>query len=50
MRDQLVIFEALGKSASKNEADGNGEEDEEYYSLRMKTARWVCEQMLGVEW
>jgi RNA 3'-terminal phosphate cyclase (ATP) len=50
MRDQLVIFEALGMSTSKNEADGKGKEGEEYYSLHTKTARWVCEQMLGVEW
>jgi RNA 3'-terminal phosphate cyclase (ATP) len=50
MRDQLVIFEALGKSTSKCEPDGKGREDERYYSLHTQTARWVCEQMLGVEW
>ncbi|RHZ74211.1 hypothetical protein CDV55_101904 [Aspergillus turcosus] len=50
MRDQLVIFEALGKSTSKDEADVKGKEDEAYYSLHTQTARWVCEQMLGVEW
>ncbi|KAF7156069.1 hypothetical protein CNMCM5623_009211 [Aspergillus felis] len=50
MRDQLVIFEALGKSRSKNEADGRKKEDEEYISLHTRTARWVCKQMLGAEW
>lgn len=50
MRDQLVIFEALGKSTSKDEADVKEKEDEAYYSLHTQTARWVCEQMLGVEW
>ncbi|EAW18021.1 putative RNA 3'-terminal phosphate cyclase [Aspergillus fischeri NRRL 181] len=50
MRDQLVIFEALGKSTSKCEADGKEKEDERYYSLHTQTARWVCEQMLDVEW
>ncbi|PKX97027.1 putative RNA 3'-terminal phosphate cyclase [Aspergillus novofumigatus IBT 16806] len=50
MRDQLVIFEALGKSTSKCEANGKGKEDERYYSLHTQTARWVCEQMLDVEW
>ncbi|KAF4153065.1 hypothetical protein CNMCM6069_001209 [Aspergillus lentulus] len=50
MRDQLVIFEALGKSISKCETDGKGKEDERYYSLHTQTARSVCEQMLDVEW
>ncbi|KAF7173252.1 hypothetical protein CNMCM6106_007350 [Aspergillus hiratsukae] len=50
MRDQLVIVEALGKSTSKDEADVKEKEDEAYYSLHTQTARWVCEQMLGVEW
>lgn len=50
MRDQLVIFEALGKSTSKDEADVKEKEDEAYYSLHTQTARWVCEQMLGLEW
>ncbi|KAH2158150.1 hypothetical protein KXW33_006321 [Aspergillus fumigatus] len=49
MRDQLVIFEALGKSTSKCEADGRGKEDERYCSLHTQTARWVCEQMLDVD-
>lgn len=54
MRDQLVIFEALGllsKSARQidevrvsKEHDG---EDERYWSLHTRTARWVCEQILG---
>lgn len=58
MRDQLVIFEALGKvSSPREEEEQDGEsrantttEDDRYWSLHTQTARWVCEQVLGVEW
>jgi RNA 3'-terminal phosphate cyclase (ATP) len=54
MRDQLIIFEALGllgESAKQNHEAGvlkklDGE-DERYWSLHTRTARWVCEQILG---
>lgn len=54
MRDQLVIFEALGllgmSERQVDEADvsrGHNSEDERYWSLHTRTARWVCEQILG---
>lgn len=61
MRDQLVIFEALGKVSSPREEEQDGvsrtntstnstAEDDRYWSLHTQTARWVCEQVLGVEW
>ncbi|KJJ32324.1 putative RNA 3'-terminal phosphate cyclase [Aspergillus flavus AF70] len=47
-RDQLAVFEALGRSASQPSDDGGGgKEDERYWSLHMQTARWVCEEMLS---
>ena len=57
MRDQLVIFEALGKVSSPRKEEqeqvsrtNTTTEDERYWSLHTQTARWVCEQVLGVEW
>ncbi|KAL2826456.1 RNA 3'-terminal phosphate cyclase/enolpyruvate transferase [Aspergillus cavernicola] len=48
MRDQLVVFEALGRgSGGEVERDDKSEEDERYWSLHTKTAQWVCQQMLG---
>ncbi|KAL4884089.1 RNA 3'-terminal phosphate cyclase/enolpyruvate transferase [Aspergillus karnatakaensis] len=48
MRDQLVVFEALGKVArSEGEQERASREDERYWSLHTKTAQWVCQQMLG---
>ncbi|KNG89103.1 putative RNA 3'-terminal phosphate cyclase [Aspergillus nomiae NRRL 13137] len=48
LRDQLAVFEALGKSTSQPNDDGSrGNEDERYWSLHMQTARWVCEEMLS---
>ncbi|EED12924.1 RNA 3'-terminal phosphate cyclase, putative [Talaromyces stipitatus ATCC 10500] len=51
MRDQLVIFEALGlvnRSVERNESSvGSDVEDQRYWSLHTRTARWVCEQILG---
>lgn len=53
LRDQLVIFEALGRvSLPRNEPEGHSPsiEDGRNWSLHMQTARWVCERILGVEW
>ncbi|KAJ5619178.1 hypothetical protein N7510_003162 [Penicillium lagena] len=53
MRDQVVVFEALGELARQGLVDGQEEgrleeqEDESHWSLHTKTARWVCRQMLG---
>ncbi|QKX61053.1 uncharacterized protein TRUGW13939_08199 [Talaromyces rugulosus] len=54
MRDQLVIFDALGSFELQREKAGDrpvgavaNEEDERYWSLHTRTARWVCEQILG---
>ncbi|KAJ5470492.1 hypothetical protein N7530_007849 [Penicillium desertorum] len=53
MRDQVVVFEALGKAchASGNDADATDTEtleDERDWTLHTKTAQWVCRQMLDV--
>lgn len=53
LRDQLVIFEALGRvSLPRNGSEGHGTciEDDRHWSLHMQTAQWVCEKILGVEW
>lgn len=48
MRDQLVVFEALGRvSDAQNPRVGEGHEDERYWSLHTQTAQWVCREMLG---
>jgi RNA 3'-terminal phosphate cyclase (ATP) len=56
MRDQLVIFEGLGKEQNREkraqklrEVDGDVDEgeDERFWSLHTRTARWVCEKILG---
>ncbi|KAL2835525.1 RNA 3'-terminal phosphate cyclase domain-containing protein [Aspergillus pseudoustus] len=48
MRDQLVVFEALGNlSITQKPQDGDGHEDVRYWSLHTQTAQWVCRQMLG---
>lgn len=53
MRDQLVIFEALGqlypseedeKDEDEKDEDEDSLEDERYWSLHTKTARWVCKE------
>lgn len=56
MRDQLVIFEALGllsesarQTGEAGVSEEHGGEDERYWSLHTRTARWVCEQILGME-
>lgn len=53
MRDQVVIFEALGKLNRCEREKGLidfAEEDERDWSLHTRTARWVCEEVLGVKW
>jgi RNA 3'-terminal phosphate cyclase (ATP) len=48
MRDQLVVFEALGRvSEGQAQQELEGQEDERYWSLHTKTAQWVCREMLG---
>ncbi|KAK3114261.1 hypothetical protein LTR53_007581, partial [Teratosphaeriaceae sp. CCFEE 6253] len=60
MRDQVVIFRALGEGGSEVDAgraeaegtedgeDGAGEEGQREPSLHARTAEWVCREMLGV--
>jgi RNA 3'-terminal phosphate cyclase (ATP) len=50
MRDQIVVFEALGNLGDKvgiaaSEA-AEDLEDERYWTLHTKTAQWVCQKML----
>ncbi|KAJ5134743.1 hypothetical protein N7448_000238 [Penicillium atrosanguineum] len=47
MRDQVVVFEALGKlHKNKTETGSQVQEDERYWSLHTQTAKWVCSKML----
>ena len=47
MRDQIVVFEALGKlHRKKTETGSQIQEDERYWSLHTRTAKWVCSKML----
>lgn len=53
MRDQVVVFEALGRAFSNTNGGKGGsnqseEEEEGGLTLHSKTAMWVCEQILGV--
>jgi RNA 3'-terminal phosphate cyclase (ATP) len=52
MRDQVVVFEALGRvdERDRGERDFVAREDERDWSLHTRTARWVCEEVLGVRW
>ncbi|KAJ6107290.1 RNA 3'-terminal phosphate cyclase/enolpyruvate transferase alpha/beta [Penicillium sp. IBT 18751x] len=47
MRDQIVVFEALGK-LHRNETETRSQvrEDDRYWSLHTQTAKWVCSRML----
>lgn len=51
MRDQIVIFEALGRLGLDRAVDDGGrvsvQEDERYWTLHTKTAQWVCREILG---
>ncbi|GAD97365.1 RNA 3'-terminal phosphate cyclase, putative [Paecilomyces variotii No. 5] len=56
MRDQLVVFEALGKlqgareeSTTLNDTNEAVEEDKDSWSMHTRTAMWICEQILGVK-
>lgn len=50
MRDQIVVFEALGNLQDKVGIAGSeaaqATEDERYWTLHTKTAQWVCQKML----
>ncbi|KAJ5524254.1 hypothetical protein N7494_010904 [Penicillium frequentans] len=48
MRDQIVVFEALGEAhgASNDEAKSRELEGEQYWSLHTRTSQWVCQKML----
>jgi RNA 3'-terminal phosphate cyclase (ATP) len=50
MRDQIVVFEALGNLGDKVGMSGSEAaqtlEDERYWTLHTKTAQWVCQKML----
>jgi RNA 3'-terminal phosphate cyclase (ATP) len=43
MRDQIVIFQALGKTMTTSE----NSLEEEKLSLHTRTAMWVCKEMIG---
>ncbi|KAJ5737587.1 uncharacterized protein N7483_002712 [Penicillium malachiteum] len=48
MRDQIVVFEALGEVHGKGDRSQKipAEENEKYWSLHTRTAQWVCQRML----
>ncbi|KAJ5182603.1 hypothetical protein N7492_000219 [Penicillium capsulatum] len=46
MRDQIVVFEALG-SLGRPRAGPAIPEDERFWTLHTQTAQWVCRRMLG---
>ena len=52
MRDQVVVFEALGKAChagyGNKASDTETLEDERDWTLHTKTAQWVCGQILNV--
>lgn len=47
MRDQIVVFEALGEACRGQILEQAQLEDTRYSSLHTQTAQWVCRQMLG---
>ncbi|KAJ5573536.1 uncharacterized protein N7459_007963 [Penicillium hispanicum] len=51
MRDQIVIFEALGNLRGHNADDSDKrpevQEDKENWTLHTHTAQWVCQEILG---
>ncbi|KAJ5191811.1 uncharacterized protein N7498_010796 [Penicillium cinerascens] len=48
MRDQIVVFEALGNMyRGGTETGSQVQEDERYWTLHTQTAKWVCAEMLG---
>ncbi|CAI7645274.1 unnamed protein product [Penicillium pancosmium] len=46
MRDQIVVFEALGRLSNEQDKKVKPDEDERYWTLHTKTSQWVCEEML----
>lgn len=52
MRDQVIVFEALGEVCQgsmpdqEEEDESSQHEDESCWTLHTKTAKWVCHQML----
>ncbi|PGH07256.1 hypothetical protein AJ80_08042 [Polytolypa hystricis UAMH7299] len=49
MRDQVVVFQALGKLTENTDATCRPlDEKDEELSLHTQTAIWVCDQVLGV--
>lgn len=49
MRDQMVVFEALSPAPSSRSLSCVGVEDPRYWSSHTRTAKWVCEKILGSE-
>ncbi|KAK2745738.1 hypothetical protein FQN55_006059 [Onygenales sp. PD_40] len=51
MRDQVVVFQALGQLGAEENGEGHTPEEieEAGLSLHSQTAIWVCEQILGVK-
>lgn len=48
MRDQIVVFEALGDIyRDETETRSQVQEDERYWTLHTQTAQWVCAKILG---
>lgn len=46
MRDQIVVFEALGQ-LDRNPITPTTQEDERHWTLHTRTAQWVCQRMLS---
>ncbi|KAJ5113864.1 hypothetical protein N7456_002398 [Penicillium angulare] len=49
MRDQIVVFEALGEAHGNGSSESKAsevKENDKYWSLHTKTAQWVCQKML----
>lgn len=46
MRDQIVVFEALGR-LGPHPTNPDMQEDERFWTLHTQTAQWVCRRMLG---
>lgn len=49
MRDQVVVFEALGRLGRERSAP-QIQEDQRFWTLHTQTARWVCQEILGDVW
>lgn len=47
MRDQIVVFEELGRLFDERDRKETPDEDERYWTLHTKTSQWVCGEMLG---